>query len=71
MIGFDVHFSGGQLGKALADDPEELAYALEAIFNRDRLGLATDIAELVPPACALGVAKMLRAWANAIEGEAA
>lgn len=33
MLTFDVSVSGGQVGRQLAADPEELRYALEAIME--------------------------------------
>jgi hypothetical protein len=33
MLTFDISVSGGQVGRQLATDPEELRYALEAIME--------------------------------------
>lgn len=69
MITLDATFSGSQLGRALAFDPEELAYALEALADASGPELAQEIADELPHGCAQEVAKMLREWAAAIEGE--
>lgn len=65
----DASVTGGQIGDALARDPEELWYALREISEIGDLGIGY-VAEYAHGRDAENVTKFLRKLAAAIEGEA-
>lgn len=70
MISLDLSVSGDQLGRALADDPEELFYALEAMAE----GLSDrDIAKMAEYGRTVceDVIVLLEKMAAALKGETA
>lgn len=66
---FGVSVTGGQVGGALADDPEELWYALREIADIGNDDVE-QVAEYAHGHEAEIVTKFLRKLADAIEGEA-
>ena len=66
MIGFEHYVSGGDIGSRLQSDPEELAYALMALFEDAADDLGKDVAEYLGIDRAT-VAANLRALADDIE----
>ncbi len=67
MISLEANYSGGQLGRALANDPEELAYALKEMADC-LFGMGMILAQRLPDSDdAAIIASMLRAWAEKIE----
>lgn len=67
MISFDVSVSGDQVGRALANDPEELAYALKAMSEWDGEDLGAELAFYLYADDAAGIAAFLRFLAEKIE----
>ena len=69
MISLDLSISGGELGRKLAYDEEELAYALVAIVEErhDAQLLGEELQEHLPYGEAAGVVTWLRALADGIE----
>lgn len=72
MISLDLSISGGELGRKLAYDEEELAYALVALIEErtDAQLLGEELQEHLPFGEAAGVATWLRQLADAIEKDA-
>lgn len=69
MITFEGQLSGRQIGIKLADDPEELAYALVELADCSAKQLGEEVAEFVPGGeeGAQKVIRFLRDLADAIE----
>ena len=67
MISLDVCVSGGQLGRALADDPEELAYVLIELAKLDGADLGEEVAGYFWSVDEAGIVTFLRALAAKIE----
>lgn len=66
-IHLQISVSGPQIGRELADDPEELAYALTEMAAWDGAELGAQVAEMMPFGKAAEVAAFLRWMAEAIE----
>ena len=45
MISVEAQVTGGQIGRALRDDPEEMAYCLTELASHRTSGFAADVAE--------------------------
>lgn len=45
MINLDAQYSGGQLGRALIQEPEELAYALQEFADGEQEKTIDEVAE--------------------------
>lgn len=69
MISLEAMVSGGQIGRALLDDPEEMAYALTEISNHKTSGYAAEVAEYAMSDIDQ-IVITLRELANAFEAEA-
>lgn len=71
MLTFDVSVSGAQVGRQLARDPSELAYALVELMDLVPADIAVDLVAEGP----YGIEKDLPAWlrklADQIEAAAA
>lgn len=73
-IEISVMVHGAQIGRALADDPEELAYALNELQEYDANELGREVADLAPYGRADEIAAWLTKVATAIcehEGDTA
>lgn len=66
MLRFDINLSGSQVGRELAEDPEEAIYALEAMADRPD-HLLDEIPQLIAGMTAENVTAFLRNLADAIE----
>lgn len=67
MLTIDCQITGGQLGRKLADDPEEAYYALEAMFEDAASDFAEEVAEYPDPHGAEVLARELRKLADALD----
>lgn len=67
MIHLEASYSGATLGGALANDPEELAYALCALIDYGAMENAAEIADLAPYGRAGDIVTFLRKLADKIE----
>lgn len=66
-IQLSLTVTGGELGMALANDPEEFAYALEAMSEWDGEELGAEVAGYMPYQSPAVVAAFLRSLAEKIE----
>lgn len=66
MVTLETQYSGVQLGNALRDDPEEMAYALATIGESCGVTFAGEVAEFVGSDKAV-VLDLLRDLLDAIE----
>ena len=70
MIELDISVSGGQLGRKLHDDPEELWYALVSIHeeaNEDGRSLGRALSAYAGESDCENMAKFLREMADGLE----
>lgn len=66
-IQIETTIYGDQIGRALANDPEELAYALKAMSEWDGAELGADIAAIYVWGTHTEIAAFLRAMADEID----
>ena len=66
MISFEAQISGDWIGRALATDPEEAAYALKAMWKANELTLGPEIADHLYDDDRSEIAAWLRDLANQI-----
>lgn len=67
MITLDIQVSGSQIGRELGNDPEELAYALEALAERNDSNLPKEVADSYPYGDVDSVVALLRNIATELE----
>lgn len=70
MISFDVHVSGRQVGHAIANDPEEAAYAFVEIMKVAHRDFGEEVAEHLSTTECTEVAQLLRRLADQIHQSA-
>ena len=68
-IQIETTIYGGTIGRALANDPEELAYALAEMSRDDATLLGTEIVASAPYGSCDRIVTFLRCLADAIEAE--
>lgn len=71
MIGFEHYVSGGEVGRKLAQDPEELGYALKELLDNGSDKMGAEVAEYLDPSDADAVVDFLRLLADQIEAATA
>lgn len=71
MISFDITVTGGMIGSRLAEDPEELGYALKALIEEAPDDLGKEIAKYNDEADCTTMAEFLRLLADQIEAASA
>jgi len=69
MISLQAEVSGGQIARALLDDPEEMAYCLTELSNHKTKGFAGEVVEYAMSDIDL-IVVFLRELADAFEAEA-
>lgn len=69
MISLEAQVSGGQIARALLEDPEEMAYCLTELSNNRTNGFAAEVAEYAMSDLDL-IVVTLRELADAFEAEA-
>lgn len=68
MITIETQISGGEIGRKLADDPEELFYALEAMAEVNWRDLGGELAEHCWGSSAEKIAALLKHLLENVEG---